>query len=369
MIIIPITTEREKLRFIKSEWNFYRNNSYWTAPLIMDRKKLLNQKKNPFYSHAEMQLWMAEENGEIVGRIAAIVNRTHNEVYHDTVGFWGFFDCVDRQEVANQLFDTAKGWLKTRGMTEMRGPVNPSINDSCGMLLNAYDDAPRVLMTYNPPYYPALCDGYGHQKAKDLHAWKISQETVYTPKLERVAKMVEERSRVKLRTINMKDLKGELAKIKEIYNAAWAGNWGALPMTEEEFDHMAGDLKAIVNPSIVFFAEIDDKPVAFALTLPDVNQALQSNRGGHILPAIPKLLFGLKKATWARIVILGVLPQYQQRGIDALLYYNIALSTRKIGVKWGEASWILEDNTMMVRAAELMNAELYKRYRIYEKAI
>ncbi|HZV12721.1 MAG TPA: hypothetical protein VFA55_05855, partial [Candidatus Kapabacteria bacterium] len=278
--IVPVKTEKDKLQFIKSQWNFYKNDPYFVPPLIMDRKKLLDQKKNPFYKHSEMQLWVARENGQIVGRIAGIVNRNHNEVHKDKVGFFGFFECANRQDVANALFDTAKKWLRERGMDTMRGPVNPSMNDECGLLVDGFDDTPRVLMTYNPRYYMGLMDGYGLKKARDLYAWKITREKVITPKLERVAKMVEERGRVKIRTINMKDIKGELARVKKIYNKAWVPNWGFVPMTDDEFDFIAADMKSIVNPKYVFFAEINGEPVGFSLTLPDLNEVLHSNKGG-----------------------------------------------------------------------------------------
>lgn len=367
--IVPVTTESEKLRFIKSQWNFYKGDPHFVAPLIMDRKKLLDQKKNPFYTHAQMQLWMAVENNAVVGRIGAIVNDNHNKTHHDKLGFFGFFECANRQDVANALFDTAKEWLRARGMNAMRGPVNPSMNDETGLLVEGYDDEPRVLMTYNPRYYANLIEGYGLKKVKDLWAWKITQERVLTPKLERVANIVRDRGRVKLRTINMKDLKGELVHVKEIYNKAWEDNWGFVPMTNEEIDFVANDLKSIINPKYVFFAEIDGKPIGFSLTLPDLNQVLHSNKGGHLLPAIPKLLFGLKKVTWARIVIMGVLPEYRKLGVDALMYYATAVESGKCGIKQGEASWVLEDNVMMNRAAELMNAEKYKTYRLYEMPV
>jgi len=367
--IVPVTNEKEKLRFIKSQWNFYHGDPYFVPPLIMDRKKLLDQKKNPFYTHAQMQLWMAEENGEIVGRIGAIVNDNHNKTHNDKVGFFGFFECSNRQDVAKMLLDTAKVWLKQRGMDTMRGPANPSMNDETGLLVDGFDDSPRILMTYNPRYYANLLEKYGLKKSKDLWAWKIRRDTVITPKLERVARLVEERSKVTLRCVNMKNLKSELALVKDIYNKAWEKNWGFVPMTNEEIDFIANDLKSIVNPKYVYFAEKDGKTVGFSLTLPDVNQVLRSNKKGHLLPAIPKLLFGLKKVTWSRIVILGVLPEYRHIGIDALMYYHTAIDCGNAGITAGEASWVLEDNIMMNRAAELMNAEKYKTYRMYDMAV
>ena len=366
---LDIATERE--RFIKLQWRFLGQDPNWAPPLLMDRRKLLDTKKNPFYRHAEIALFIAEKDGQPAGRIAAITNANHNAVHRDKVGFFGFFDCADDQEVANALFDAAAAWLKARGMDTMRGPMNPSINDEIGMLVKGFDSPPLVLMTYNPPYYAALCDGYGFVKEKDLLAYAIHNETTVSPKLERVQKAVRERYKVTLRDVDFSKLEKEIVILRDLYNRSWEDNWGAVAMTDAEFDFLAADLKQVLGSHKDFasFLLRDGVPIGFSLTLPDINELLISNRRGWMLPGVFKLLTGMKKVKKSRILVLGVLPEHRDKGFDAIMYYEIWSRAAKHGIFFGEASWILEDNVMMNRAAKLMNADPYKTYRIYDKAI
>jgi GNAT superfamily N-acetyltransferase len=333
----------------------------------MDRKKLLNPEKNPFFKHAEIQLFLAYNNDEIVGRIAAVKNDLHNQIHNDKVGFFGFFECINDQEVANSLFDSAKQWLKEKGLETMRGPANPSSNDEYGMLVEGFNDSPRILMTYNPEYYPALCENYGLQKAKDLYAWKLESEKVLSSeKLKRVANIAQQRSGLKIYQLDMKNFDSELEKVKYVYNKAWAPNWGFVPLTDAEIDAMAKDLKAIVEPSLVLFGEIDGKLVGFALVMLDYNFIFKSMNGRLFPFGIIKLFTQKKKIPWSRIITLGVIPEYQRRGLDAVFYYEIVTRAAKINILLGEASWVLENNDMMIRGLEVMNANPYKKYRIYE---
>jgi hypothetical protein len=333
----------------------------------MDRKKLLSTEKNPFFKHAEIQLFLAYKNNEIVGRIAAIKNDLHNQIHNDKVGFFGFFECINDQEVANSLFDSAKQWLKEKGLETMRGPANPSSNDEYGMLVDGFNDSPRILMTYNPEYYLALCENYGLQKAKDLYAWKLESEKVLSSeKLKRVANIAQQRSGLRIYQLDMKKFDSELEKVKYVYNKAWAPNWGFVPLTDEEIDAMAKDLKAIVEPSLVLFGEIDGKLVGFALVMLDYNYIFKSMNGRLFPFGIIKLFTQKKKIPWSRIITLGVIPEYQRRGLDAVFYYEIVTRAAKINIFLGEASWVLENNDMMIRGLEVMNANPYKKYRIYE---
>lgn len=370
IIVRPISTKSEIKQFIKFAWKIYKDDPYWVPPLIFDKMKILDKNKNPFYEHAEMQLYVAERNGEMVGRIAAIKNDLHNKYHNDKVGFWGFFECINDQAVANKLFDTAKAWLKQKGFDEMRGPANPSSNDEYGMLLEGFDDEPRLLMTYNPPYYLELCDNYGFKKAKDLYAYKLeNQKVVSSDKLRRVAEIARKRSGLKISTLNMKNFKADLEKVKYVYNKAWAPNWGFIPMTEAEIDAMAKDLKPLVEPSLVLFGEIEGKLVGFALVILDYNQIFKS-MNGRLLPfGFLKLFTQKKKITWSRVITLGIIPEYQKRGLDAVFYWEIVNRAAENGILLGEASWILEDNDMMNRGAEVMNGTIYKKYRIYGMGI
>ncbi|MFA3781676.1 hypothetical protein ABRY23_01270 [Melioribacteraceae bacterium 4301-Me] len=370
IVIKTIQTKKDLSTFIKMAWKIYKNDPYWVPPLIYDKKKILDKNKNPFFKHAEMEMYIAYVNNEPVGRIAAIKNDLHNEYHKDKVGFFGFFECINDQNVANKLFDTAKEWLKQKGCDTMRGPANPSSNDEYGMLLEGFDDSPRLLMTYNPKYYLELCDNYGFKKAKDLYAYKIEADKLLkSEKVKRVSEIARERYRLNITELNMKNFSKELEKVKYVYNKAWAPNWGFVPMTDEEIDAMAKDLKPLVYPSLVLFGEIDNKLVGFALVMPDYNQIFK-NMNGRLLPfGFIKLFTQKKKMTWARIIALGIIPEFQKKGLDSVFYWEILNRAAKYGIFNGEASWILEDNDMMNRGAEAMNATLYKKYRIYEIGI
>ena len=357
--------------FLKFAWKIYKDDPNWVPPLMMDKKKILNKEKNPFYKTAELEMFMAYIDGEPVGRIAAIKNDTHNKVHNENIGFFGFFESINDQEVANALLDEAKDWLKEKGVNAMRGPANPSSNDEFGMLLEGFDEPPRIMMTYNPKYYLDLMDNYGLKKIKDLYAYRIdNKKLLQSEKLIRVAEIAKKRSKVTIKQINLKEFKSELEKVKFVYNQAWAPNWGFIPMTDEEIDNLAKELKPIVEASLVLFAEIDGKTIAFALVMPDYNELIIKMNGRLFPFNFVKLFTKRKTIKWARVLTLGIIPEYQKRGIDALLYYEITKRAEKIGIMHGEASWILEDNEMMKRGAEqVMNGEIYKKYRIYETSI
>lgn len=365
--IRKVESKKDLMIFIKLQWKFYENYPNWVPPLIMDRMKLLNRDKNPFYRHSEIEMFLAKKNGELVGRIAAIKNDIHNQVHNDKVGFFGFFEAIDDQEVADALFKTAGEWLKSKGLTEMRGPANPSSNDEYGLLIEGFNYPPVMLMTYNPEYYIKLCEGYGLKKAKDLFAYKLDYNKVSNiNKIERVQEIAKKRYNLKISHLNMKNFDEELRKVKYVYNKAWAPNWGFLPMTDQEIDAMAKDLKMLVVPELVLFGEINGQVVGFSLTMPDYNQIFKK-MNGHLFPfGFIKLLTQRKKITLARVLTLGVIPEYQKRGLDAVFYYEIVHRAHKLGMDLGEAGWILEDNEMMNRGALMMEGELYKKYRLYE---
>lgn len=363
----------DRKKFVNCQWNFYEGNPNWVAPIKMDRMKLLNEEKNPFFKHAEMQLFLAKKDNKVVGRIAAITNANHNAIHNDKVGFFGFFECIDDQEVANKLFSVAEKWLKTKGMTDIRGPVNPSTNDEVGLLIDAFDMPPVILMPYNPPYYKKLIEGYGFNKEKDLLAYILHHDSYASEKLTRMQQIVRDRRKITIRPLNFKDnkqFKADVKTLKEIYNAAWQPNWGFVKMTDEEFDFLANDLKTIAEPRLTIIAEIDGKPAGFALSLPDINQSLIYGRSGGILSAVWNLFTKKSKIDLTRIIVLGVLPQYQSSGLDAVLYYEIGETAFELGMPKGEASWILEDNEMMKRGLETtMKGQVYKTYRIFQKPI
>jgi len=377
--IHKVDGRKDKLRFIRLPWDLHENEANWVPPLEMDRMRLIDEAKNPFYKHATHQLFIAEDGGKTVGRIAAIVNHRHNEIYKDKVGFIGFFDCINDQLVANTLFTAAEDFLRSRGMTHVRGPISPSINDEIGLLVEGFEHPPAMMMPYNPAYYQSLFENAGYGKEKDLLAWRITQSKSLTPKLQRVTDILKERSKVHIRHIDMKNFDREVALIKDLYNRGWEENWGAVPMTDDEITMLATELKQVIDPQYILFAEkrngsATPETIGFSLVVPDINQAFMAGKkipkGAMNLPtAISNLMTKKKQIDTLRIILLGVMPEYRGRGIDALLYREIMERSSKAGIKYGEASWVLEDNMMMSRAAQMMNGEAYKRYRIFSKSL
>lgn len=355
-------------------WDIYAADPNWVPPLEMDRMKLIDEQKNPFYKHADVAFFLAEDNGKAVGRIAAIINHNHNGFHNDKTGFFGFFECINDEVVAKKLFEAAEDFLRSKGMTDILGPHNPSTNDELGLLIDGFSKPPVLLMTYNPSYYIDLIEKNGYTKAKDLYAWLLSTDTSRSEKLVRVTEAMQVRAGITIRPFNKKDFTNEVGRIKALYNQVWEKNWGFVPMTDEEFDFLAGDLKQIYDPDLIFFAEKEGKTIGFALSLPDVNQAF------HAGPKIPRGILNLPIALWnlltkkkaidtVRILTLGVLKEFRGRGIDAMFYRKTIEIADKKGYKYGEASWVLEDNEMMNRAVEMMNGKRYKTYRVYQKTL
>jgi GNAT superfamily N-acetyltransferase len=367
-----VETKSDLMQFIRLPWQIYKNDPHWVAPLLVERKEFLNKGKNPFFKHAYVVFYLAERHGQAVGRIAGIVNHNHVEYHQEKAGFFGFFECVNDYEVAKALLDKVQDWLRSEGMEIMRGPANFSSNEEWGFLLEGFDSRPVIMMTYNPPYYLEFAERYGLVKAKDLHAYFID-ETSYPPqRVLRMAESIRKRQNVRIRNLNMKEFIKELEGIKQIYNAAWSKNWGFVPMTDEEFDHLAKNLKQIVDPHMVFIAEVDGRPAGFSLALPDFNQVL-ARLNGRLFPlGILKLLWHSKirnKIDGVRIITMGVVPEFQKRGIDTVFYVKTFDVGVKRGYRWAEMSWVLEDNTLMNRVLELLGAKLYKKYRVYEMRI
>lgn len=365
-----VTSKKDLNTFLKFPWEIYKDDPYWVPPLLMEKKEILDKKKNPFFNNAEIDLYMAYKDGELAGRIAAIKNDMHNKVHNENVGFFGFFECINDQEVANKLLDTAREWLKVKGLDVMRGPASPSSNDEWMLLIDGFEDEPRLMMPYNPRYYMDLLDNYGLKKAKDMYAWKLERDKVLSSeKLKRIAELAKKRSGVTVRQLNMKDFTNELERFKEVYNKAWEPNWGFVPLTDEEIDAFAKNLKPLVEPEIVLFMEKEGETIGAALCMLDYN-AIFKEMDGKLFPFnFLKLFTQKKKIKYARIITLGIIPEHQKKGLDAVLYYEIVTRANEIGITNGEASWVLEDNDMMNRGAKVMNAEIYKTYRVYETEI
>lgn len=361
-----VASAADREAFIRFQWEPYHGNPAFVPPLLMERRDFLNPKKNPFFQHADVQLFLARRNGKIVGRIAAIEDRNYNKFHSAKTAYWGLFECLDDLEAARELFRAVADWARPRGLTSMLGPMNVSSNYDCGTLLDAFQLPPYLLMTYNPAYYVPLIEACGQRKAKDLLAWSIDVTQAVPERVQRLAEKFRKREDLTVRPINVKDMANEIEKIKRIYNDAWEQNWGAVPMTDDEFHHMAKDMKQLVVPELFLIAEVRGEPVAFAMTLPDVNRALAKVNGRLFPFGLVKLLWNMRKINACRLIALGIRKGFRKRGIDSVLYNDTLKNAQKLGFREGEVSWTLEDNVLINRAIELMGAKRYKTYRLYE---
>jgi GNAT superfamily N-acetyltransferase len=355
--------------FVDLAWTINARDPHWVPPLRMAVEGLLDRRKHPFHQHADAAYFLAERGGRPVGRIAAVVNHQYNRFHGDRTGFFGLFECADDADAARALVEAASAWLRERGMERMVGPMNLSTNDelsSPGVLVEGFDTPPAVMMSHNPPFYARLLEGAGLAKEKDLLAyWMASPE----PPARAVAAMerLARRIGVRIRPVRMRELKEEVRRVQEVYNAAWSQNWGFVPMTEAEFEHMAKEMRPVVDPELVLLAEKEDgEPVGFLLALPDLNRAFRHLPDGRLFPfGVFRFLWHRRRIRSLRVLTLGLKPGYQHLGLGAAMYLHAFRVGAERGYRTGEASWVLEDNQEMRGAMEKMGAAAYKRYRVF----
>ncbi|GAA4090459.1 GNAT family N-acetyltransferase [Mucilaginibacter panaciglaebae] len=369
--IVPVNSKKELAAFIDFPHDLYQGDPNYVPELFIAQRDLLT--KHPFHKHNKLQCFLAFDGDKIVGRIAAILNNAHNEYNHVNDGFWGFFDCINDQETAKLLFKTAADWLKEQEITgKFIGPVNFSTNEACGLLIKGFDSPPVLMFTYNAPYYIDLVEKAGFDKQIDLIGWHWEGQN-YDDKSVKLLDALQERlkrSNVVIRKVNLKDFKNETIKLREVYNSAWDKNTGFVPLTDDEFDWLAKDLKLILDPDFALVAEQDGKVVGFAVALPDYNNIFQTIKKGRLFPTgLFKLLFGKGKIRGIRIYALGVVEGYRKLGIEAVLYGTIIKEYKRKGYDYADAGWTLENNIMINKAIEAIKGDPYKTYRIYEKAI
>lgn len=360
--------------FIQFPFDLYRDNPYWVPPLRRDVAHLLDPKKNAFFEHGHIEPFLARDaSGRVVGRIAAIVNGEHLKKYADGNGFFGFFECVDDAAVATALLDAAAGWLRAQGLTGMRGPASPSLNDTAGLLVDGFDREPSILMPYNPPSYERFLREYGFERAMTMWAFYVHKKYVKTDKLRRGVELVKRRNpKLTLRTLEMKRLDAEAQVVLDIYNDAWSENWGHVPMTPAELAQLIKELKQVVDPEMVFFVEDAGQPVAFSISLPNLNLALRHLKDGRLFPlGLPKLLayasFG--GVYEVRMPLLGVRKAYQGRGLDALLILATIDAGPPRGYDACEMSWVLDKNRVLINALESLGGVIDKEYAMFEKPL
>jgi hypothetical protein len=373
--ILRVQSRRDLRRFVDFPFRLYDRATYpqWVPPLRMAVRDALDRKGNPFYLEAERELFLAVRDGEVVGRIAAIENRAHNRFHGDRVGFWGFFECIDDQKVADALFEAAGAWLAARGLETMRGPMNPSTNYECGLLVAGFEHRPTFMTAWNPAYYDTLCAGAGFAKAKDLLGfWFPAAEPGYVLPafVEKQADRALERGRITFRDLDPRHFDREVAACWEIYNDAWERNWGFVPMSRAEFEHMAKDMKQLLWPQLAFMASVEGVPAGFMLAVPDYNEVLIRNRSGRLFPlGLVRMLLGKRTIRTARVMALGVKGSFRSRSILALFTREVMRRGLGMGKIGAEASWLLEDNQLIVKPMRAMGALERMRWRVFERVV
>lgn len=361
------TTKDERRQFIDFPYQHYADDEHWIAPLKMEQKKLIDPEKNPFYNNGDIALFLAEQNGEICGRLAAIQDRRFNKYHNNKTGFFGFFECVNDESVAHLLFRVASDWLIERGHTDILGPTNPSLMDEIGVLVEGFDYDPSILMPYHKPYYDKLLKSVGLEKEMDMYAFRVNQDTVAHDRMEKAERIVRHRlPSLEIREINLRDIESEVEIVRDIFNKSWSDNWGFVPLTKEELATLAKDLKLILDTKVAHIAEVEGEPVAFSIGLPDLNQALKHMDGTLFPTGIFKLLWHRRNINQIRTALMGVLPEYRGKGIDAMLHKQAIDNGKEYGYYSSELSWVLESNKNMIRVAERLGARIEKTYRMYK---
>lgn len=368
--IKEVQSKKDLKTFIDFPYSHYKNDALYVPDLKLVQKETLNKKKNPFYKHADAAYFYAvDEKGTVLGRIAAITNENYVKHWNENYGFFGFFESVNDKEVSGKLFEAAIKWLKSKGVKGVYGPMNPSTNDTCGTLVDGFDTPPYVMMVHNKTYYDELIKAAGFRKRMDLFSYRI-QTSNFPKRYLQLANNIEERLKkegIIIRKVNFKKIKEEAPKLQYIYNKAWEKNWGFIPMDDEEFQALAQELKFVTTPDYVYIAEDNGQPVAFIAILPDLNQITINFRNGNLFPFnFLKLLNFKKKVSRVRVLTLGLIETHRLKGIDTVMYAKLYEAAKKTGVVEAEASWILEDNVMMNRILKNIEADPYKRYRIYQ---
>jgi len=365
---VETVQDRSGLRaFVRWPETLYRADPNWVAPLRRDEEGLLSP-ANPFFEHAEARLFLARRDGAVVGRLAGIVDRWHLERWKDGTGLFGFFESVDDAAVAQALFEAVRGWLRAQGLTGMRGPFNPSTNDTCGLLVEGFHLSPRIMMPYNPPYYPVLLERAGLRPTRDLLTYEVDTPAELPPAIGRVAGMARGRG-VRARRLDLARLGEEVELFRQVYNGSWAANWGFVPISEREIAWTAAQLKQVLVPDMALFAELEGRPIGFFLCLPDLNPALR-HLHGRITPwGLVRFLAARRRVDMVRLVLLGVLPEYRRRGVEALLLAQGWEAVHRLGYRGCEVGWILEENAVTRQATDRWNARLVKTYRLYEAPI
>jgi len=371
--ISEVSSRQERNAFIKFPWRIYVNDPAWVPPLIIERKAFLDRKRHPFYRHGDAALFLARKNRKIAGRIMASDDPNYNALHQSNVGCFGLFECIDNRDVAAALFERAENWLRERGRTEIMGPIDYSTNYVCALLIDGFQFPPTILTAHNPPYYKDLIESCGFTKAKDWYAWWFADPARAAARLRPLGERFRKRLAVTIRAGNLKNIREESRRLRQIYNQAWKNNWGFVPFTEAEIEFMTQELSQLIIPEFTLIAEVGDEPAGFILCVPDINVALRHINGRLTTFGFPigllKLLYYKSRIRTARLIALGVIEKYRRAGIAEMLVLRIVEDAMIKHGFTGELSLTLEDNFMINRFLEAIGAHRYKTYRIYSKSI
>jgi hypothetical protein len=366
LYIQEVKDKQDLMTFIRFPWEIYKDDRYWVPPLIKDQLQKFSP-AHPFRSHSEMILFMAKQGRKTLGTIAGIIDHHYVRGHEENAGFFGFFESVADPNVAEILLSKVRQWLKDHKMEKMVGPMNPSTNDECGLLVEGFQSSPCLMMTYNPPYYRALLEGYGLKKVMDLYAYWLGTSSFVLGRLNRITGRLQKRGpQLWIRPINLRRFQDELKIIKTIYNDAWSKNWGFVPLTEEEINDLADHLKPLVVPELVLIAYVGEEPIGFAVSLPNYNEVLKHLNGKIGVLGTLKFLYYRRRIKTIRVMLLGVKQSFHKKGVEGFLYVETFKNAIKQGYFQSECSWILENNPLMQHGIEAMGGKRYKTYRIYE---
>jgi GNAT superfamily N-acetyltransferase len=368
IVVQPVRSRRERKLFLSYPWLQYRGDPNWIPPLRGNQREMVGYARHPFYERNEIQTFLAYRSGEVCGRIAAILNRGHIERYHEQRGFFGFFECVDDQEAAGRLFDAARQWLTDRGIPSMRGPTNPSLNYELGLLIEGFDSPATFMMTYNPPYYAKLIEGYGFRKTQDLYAYwgHIDMLPKVAEKLRPLALGIIEHLGVRIRTLDRAHFREDVEAFLNIYNRSLSNTWGFVPMSEGEVRHLAQGLKYLIVPELAVGVEVDGRLVGAVFGLPDYNPRIRQIDGRLFPFGFWRMLRNKQGIKRIRAISTNVLPEYQRQGLGLVLMHGLVPKAMEWGIEEAEFSWILESNRLSWRSVEKGGAIRTKTYRLYD---
>jgi len=368
LTIRPVQTRAEQRRFVRLPWAIYRDDPCWMPPVIASQEELLNFRPHPFYERSRCRSFLATRGGRDVGRITAIVNAGHIERYREQRGFFGFFECEDDVEAAGGLFTAARGWLRDQGMTSVRGPVNPSLNYECGLLIEGFDTPPFFMMTHNRPYYARLVEASGFGKIEDLYAFwgRTSMLSSLDSKLGSMVEGVRERFGVTVRPLDRSRFDDEVRMFLDIYNSSLGGTWGFVPLSAAEIKHMAASLRHLIVPELALVAEVNGTPIGSVFCLLDYNPRIKAINGRLFPFGFLRLLWNKRGIKRMRVISTNVVPEYQAWGVGLVLTAALVKPVLDWGMEEAEFSWVLESNYLSKRTLERGGAIVTKKYRIYQ---